>query len=109
MSDKPLYVRTGKVIDDVRAIGREHGYAIAVHGSLRYERDIDLLAAPWIEKAHAPKTLMHAINKISYLDRVVAHDNDPPKPHGRIGYVWIIQYRAQGCPRYLDLSVMPRG
>lgn len=108
MSDKPLYVRTGKVIDDIRAIGREHGYAIAVHGSLRAERDIDLLAAPWVKSAHSPLTLMRAINKLPYLWRVKAHDQDPPKPHGRLGYVWIVKHRAKGCPAYVDLSVMPR-
>lgn len=108
MSSKPVYVRTGKVIDDIRAIAREHGYAVAVHGSLRAERDIDLLAAPWSKDAHAPRTLMRAINRLPYLLRVVAHDHDPPKPHGRIGWVWIIRYRARGCPAYVDLSVMPR-
>lgn len=106
---KPVYVRTGKVIDDVRAIAREHGYAIAVHGSLRTVRDIDLIAAPWVKEAHAPRTLMRAINRLPYLSRVKAHDNDPPKPHGRLGYVWIIQHRAEGCCTFVDLSVMPRG
>jgi hypothetical protein len=105
---KPLYVRAGKVIDDVRAIAREHGYAIAVHGSLRAERDIDLLAAPWIKDAKAPRTLMRAISELPYLKRVTAHDHDPPKPHGRRGYVWLITHRQDACPRYIDLSVMPR-
>lgn len=108
MSDKPLYMRTGTVIDDIRAIARDHGYAIGVHGSLRAERDIDLIAAPWLVNAHAPRTLMRAINKLPYLSRVKKHDHDAPKPHGRLGYVWIIELRAQGCPQYVDLSVMPR-
>lgn len=30
------------------------------------------------------------------------------KPHGRLGYVWLIKFRARGCPAYVDLSVMPR-
>ena len=107
MSAKPVYVRCGKVIDDIRAIAREHGYAVAVHGSLRRERDIDLLAAPWVRNAHAPRTLMRAINKLPYLSRVKGHDSDPPKPHGRLGYVWLIRYRAKDCPAYVDLSVMP--
>lgn len=106
---KPVYVRAGKVIDDVRAIAREHGYAIAVHGSLRRERDIDLLAAPWVKNAHAPRTLMRAINRLPYLERVKRHDADPPKPHGRLGWVWLVRHRGKDCPAYVDLSVMPRG
>ena len=109
MSDKAYYVRAGTVIDDIRRLAREHGYGVAVHGSLREESDIDLLAAPWIEKAHSPRTLMLAINRLPYLWRVKEHDHDPPKPHGRLGFVWLIKFRAKGCPRYVDLSVMPRG
>jgi hypothetical protein len=105
---KPRYVRSGNVIDEIRTIAQEHGYAIAVHGSLRRERDIDLIAAPWVKDAHAPRTLMRAINKLPYLSRVVAHDRDRPKPHGRFGFVWIITHRAADCPSYVDLSVMPR-
>lgn len=109
MSEKPRYVRSGNVIDEIRAIGRAHGYAVAVHGSMREQRDIDLIAAPWVKTAHAPSTLMRAINKLPYLSRVVEHDNDPPKPHGRLCFVWIIRFRHGTCPAYVDLSVMPRG
>lgn len=108
MSDKPAFVRAGTVIDDIRRIAREHGYALSVHGSLRKERDIDLIAAPWVKDAHSPRTLMRAINKLPYLRRVVEHDQDPPKPHGRFGFVWIIKFRGKDCPAYVDLSVMPR-
>jgi hypothetical protein len=108
VSDKPVYVRTGKVIDDIRAIAREHGYAVAVHGSLRRVRDIDLIAAPWVKWAHGPRTLMIAVNRLPYLKRVTRHDHDPPKPHGRLGFVWIITHRAAECPAFVDLSVMPR-
>lgn len=108
MSAKPVYVRTGKVIDDVRAIAREHGYAIAVHGSLRAERDIDLLAAPWAKDAHAFSTLVRAISTLPYLHRPKS-ERPTPKPHGRLATVWIVKHRARGCPAYIDLSVMPRG
>lgn len=104
---KPVYVRAGKVIDDVRAIAREHGYAIGVHGSLRAERDIDLIAVPWTKDAHAYRTLVRAITKLPYLYRS-KRDPDTPKPHGRLAAAFIIQHRARGCPAYVDLSVMPR-
>jgi hypothetical protein len=109
VSDKPASVRAGKVIDDIRAIARDHGYAIGVHGSLRPESDIDLIAAPWVKWAHAPRTLMRAINELSYLKRVKEHDRSNPRPLGRMGYVWLIPLRHGSCPRYVDLSVMPRG
>jgi hypothetical protein len=95
------------VIDDIRRLARVHGYGVAVHGSLREVSDIDLLAAPWVKWAHSPRTLMLAINRLPYLKRVKGHDNTT-KPHGRLGWVWLIQFRAAGCPRYVDLSVMPR-
>jgi hypothetical protein len=103
---KPVYVRTGKVIDDIRAIAREHGYAIAVHGSLREHRDIDLIAAPWVRGAHAASTLCRAVAELPYLHFPKQGDGD--KPHGRKGWAFVIRYRARGCPAYVDLSVMPR-
>jgi hypothetical protein len=105
--DKPLYVRAGKVIDDVRAVAREHGYAIAVHGSLRRERDIDLLAAPWTKGAHAYSTLVRAIGRLPYLERP-SRDVDTERPHGRLAAVFLIKFRGKDCPAYVDLSVMPR-
>lgn len=108
MSDKPYRVRAGTVIDDIRRLARDHGYGVAVHGSLREESDIDLLAAPWVKWAHAPRTLMFAVNRLPYLKRLKEHDKGNPRPHGRLGYVWLITSRAAGCPRYVDLSVMPR-
>lgn len=107
MSDKPTFARTGTVIDGIRAVARQHGYAIAVHGSLREERDIDLVAIPWTENAHAYSTLVRAIGKIEYLSRP-KRDVDTAKPHGRLAAVFTITHRAKGCPRYVDLSVLPR-
>lgn len=109
MSDKPASVRGGTVIDAIREIARAHGYAIGVHGSLRPERDIDLIAAPWVKWAHAPRTLMLAVNRLPYLDRVKGHDRSNPMALGRMGYVWLIRHRHASCPKYVDLSVMPRG
>lgn len=108
MSDKAASVYAGTVIDVIRAIARGHGYAIGVHGSMREHRDIDLIAVPWTKDAHAPRTLMLSINRLPYLSRVKEHDLDPPKPHGRLGFVWIITNRHAGCPAYVDLSITPR-
>lgn len=35
------------IIPQIKAAGKEMGYAIAVHGSMR--RDLDLIAVPWVE------------------------------------------------------------
>lgn len=107
MSEKPVYVRVGRVIDEIRAIAREHGYAVGVHGSLRRQRDIDLVAAPWTKNAHSYRTLIRAVGKLPYLDRP-KHDVDTVKPHGRLAAVFLIRHPARDCPRYVDLSVMPR-
>src|ERR1039457_6181828 len=48
-----------RLIDAYRATARKHGYAIAVHGSLK--RDIDLIAVPWVEHASTPRQLADAI------------------------------------------------
>lgn len=108
MSDKPLPVHARTVIEDIRSIARDYGYGIGEHGSMRPERDIDLIAVPWVKEAKAARTLMRAINQLPYLRRVKEHDHDPPKPHGRKGFVWTIDHRHADCPRYVDLSVMPR-
>lgn len=105
MSDKPASVHCGTVIDDIRKIAREHGYAIAVHGSLI--RDIDLIAVPWSKNAHSALTLRYAIRKLYYiLD--YRDQSDGGKPHGRKAWLFHISHRAQGCPQHVDLSVMPR-
>lgn len=104
---KPVYVRAGKVIDDVRAIAREHGYCIAVHGSMRPERDLDLLAVPWTKDAHAFSTLVRAVKKLPYL-HYPSNETPTKKPHGRLATVFIIRWRHGTCPKYVDLSVMPR-
>src|SRR6185369_8208222 len=73
-------------------IAKDHGYSLAVHGSLH--RDLDLVAVPWIEEASDPLTLIKAIKDAT---RAVTHheeDDDKywpdchptPKPHGRIAY-----------------------
>ena len=86
---------------------RNHGYALAVHGSLL--RDVDLIAAPWIPQAKAPSTLAKAIlgivKALSGRDQVYVRMNEKPtaKPHGRVA--WGIFFSANV---YLDLSVMPR-
>lgn len=95
----------------LREVARQHGYALAVHGSL--ERDIDLIAAPWSEEATQPVSLATALFRVCEAVMTAAWPasatQDAPgsllhpvrKPHGRLG--WVIHLPGT----YIDLSVMP--
>jgi len=84
-------------------VAHEHGYAIAVHGTLA--RDLDILAAPWVDEASSPADLVAALyaRVCSY-----AWDQQEPmgptsKPHGRLAWTILL-----GGGAFIDLSVMPR-
>lgn len=97
----PAYVALFPVLCE---IAREHGYALAVHGSVA--RDYDLLAVPWTDEATNAETLMLALAKRCHLiygefgTGIAGPEN---KPHGRIAWSLLI-----GAGAYIDLSVMPR-
>jgi len=104
------------LIEPLRATARRHGYAIGVHGSL--ERDIDLIAAPWVIDASPADRLIKALirtikrhNKGIALVLRPARNADPAdergrnpvtRPHGRLA--WAIHL---GGGPYIDVSVMP--
>jgi hypothetical protein len=95
------------LIDPIRAIAKEHGYAVGVHGSLA--RDIDLIAAPWTVKPWPAEQLVDAIRKMcedetGFADFAQDTPADKPemKPHGRRAWSIVL-----GGGVYLDISVMP--
>lgn len=80
-------------------VAREHGYAMAVHGSMN--RDLDLVCVPWVDDASDPETLIDALQK-----RTGGHipEGCPElKPHGRLA--WSL---AMGGAPFFDISVMPK-
>lgn len=103
------------LIEPLRAVAREYGYALAVHGSL--VRDIDLIACPWVRDAKPAHELAEAIRvKAAELNGGIAfclpglecgeyHRAGCPgsKAHQRLGWT----FHLGGGP-YIDLSVMPR-
>lgn len=97
------------IIPVIGEIGRAHGYAIAVHGSMA--TDLDLVACPWTDEASDAETLIDAIRKhmgCIFLEGCLSAPVD--KPHGR--RAWSMHFDkksgfAVGGP-YLDISVMPR-
>ena len=84
-------------IDRVRALAREVGYAIGVHGSL--ERDVDLIAVPWVEEAVGPEALAERISS-GLPGSIVAVFDDAA--YGRRGF----NIQADGWFKLIDLSVM---
>jgi hypothetical protein len=94
-------------------IAKDHGYTLAVHGSLH--RDFDLIAVPWIESASDARTLIRAMRQKTRTvtqhensDRKWARDCNPTqKPHGRIAYSLHVTNSGM-YGGYLDISVMPR-
>lgn len=84
-------------------VARTHGYALAVHGSVN--RDLDLIAVPWVENCQPVNKLMKAICKVLGSpvrpDGTPAYDTVKEQPHGRITYAIITNGGG-----YIDLSVI---
>lgn len=96
---------------EIRETARQHGYALALHGSLR--SDLDVIAVPWTEDASDEETLVKAI--VETAGGFISPDprSRGEKPHGRVA--WTIH--LGGCSgtipptdraTYIDLSIMPK-
>lgn len=72
-----LYVKLAKVF-------REHGYALAVHGSVN--SDFDLIAVPWVEEAGDPADVVKIILSKFAFEKIPEQEKATPKPHSRIAY-----------------------
>ena len=90
-------------------VAREHGYALAIHGSL--EHDMDVVAIPWVENPSDAETLVQAMwGRVKWLS--CRHDEFPnqatEKPHGRRSWFFPLLQAPPGEGRSgIDLSVMP--
>lgn len=100
---RSIYVKRVPII---QGIGRQSGYAIAVHGSMT--RDLDLIAVPWVKTFVKPITLVRRIEKAvadypkdwAFHYRKIAR-TATIKPHGRVAYAIHI-----GWDIYIDLSIV---
>lgn len=96
-----------QLLPRIREAGKAMGYAIAIHGSM--QRDLDLLAVPWVEDARSAEELVAFIADAvrGYVIGDVAKrgtiDEPTTQPHGRRS--WNICW---GGKPSIDLSVMPR-
>ena len=108
-TDKPAACYAS-MLAGLRAVARQHGYALTLHGSM--QRDLDLVAVPWVEEASDAATLVeavrvwcggHIVNDPNADPNDYTRRNPQQNPHGRLG--WSIHL---GGGPYIDLSVMPR-
>lgn len=84
----------------IRAKAKELGYAIGEHGS--FVRDLDVIAAPWVEKVADSRELLRAVSlALIGLEWHVGDMNQGRKPHGRQGTVFPIGRKA-----WVDISIM---
>jgi hypothetical protein len=86
----------------LRDAAREHGYALALHGSLG--RDLDVVAIPWTPEAVEARALVDALCAATGLH--VRVDDRRDKPHGR--RCWTLQGVEGHLRGWVDISVMPR-
>jgi hypothetical protein len=93
-------------------VAREHGYALAIHGSMA--RDFDLIAVPWVQDASDALTLVMAMKAAigacthSFDSEHLFIDGNPSvRPHGRRAYSLHFTDKGGKAP-YIDISVMPR-
>lgn len=90
-----LYVKLAKIF-------REHGYALAVHGSVG--TDFDLIAVPWVDEAGDPQAVIAECLKKFAFDGPPEQKEFTPKPHSRIAYKLHLSFGD--CS--LDISFTPR-
>ena len=101
------------IIEPMRRVAKDFGYAITVHGSLN--RDIDLVAVPWSEHNVADPDVL-VIRLCGVIGAVTGRCNfqsDLPtslikwgeKPHGRKATTLMVWFGENHTD--IDLSVMP--
>lgn len=99
-----------RIIGIARPVAAACGYAICVHGSL--ERDVDLLAVPWVDDAADATDLAKAIQAAVSAEIGDCYRSKPElKPHGRVAWIMYFQGAVEttkGAYPFIDLSVMPR-
>ena len=96
---------------DLKDIALKFGYNLVLHGSLN--RDMDLLAVPWIHKVKPADDMIDAL--VLYLGgELLLRGKDGGRhsnhPHGRIIYVINLnrgEFTNEDPQYYLDISVTP--
>lgn len=106
---KPLALYYLTYLDRAKKAAHDLGYCLAVHGSM--ERDLDLLAVPWVEAAAEPEALAEAVRdgvNGRFEQGREGRPNPTQRPHGRLAWSILLgQDEDNFAGAYVDLSVMP--
>lgn len=127
---KPIYAKPSLYafyFETIKAIGLKYGYNIVLHGSMN--RDLDLVAIPWIEELGDKDAMIDEITKFIggalLMQERSVYDTEGKrfglKPHGRMAYIINInrniEYKYDGiqaemkdyaCAEYyIDISILP--
>jgi hypothetical protein len=92
-----------ELLPTIRDVAKQHGYAIAVHGSLT--RDFDLIAVPWANEVQEHEILLYgimdSINMKEIHKESTLKTGKEIKPHNRVAYAIQLGYGM-----YIDLSII---
>ena len=122
MNTKKVHAKAGlyaMYFEMLKHIAEHYGYALMVHGSMN--RDLDLVAIPWVETSHkgALKGMLFEMQEYLTGKKTTDKDGNPiiynDKPHGRMthtislnrgdrGGEWV---RFKDAEYYIDISIMP--
>lgn len=89
-------------LPELRKVARSCGYALAVHGSM--ERDLDLVAVPWVDNPHAPAELAFQL-AVSCKGLIVGQTFEGT-PNRRLFHI-NMGWRGTENRNYIELSVTP--
>jgi hypothetical protein len=84
----------------IRITAWQCGYAIGLQGS--FTRDLDLIAAPWEDRAFAADLF---VSQIEYRTDLKRQGPPAEKPLGRLAYSLMLP--GEGECRWVDLSILP--
>jgi hypothetical protein len=83
---------------DLAEVARNHGYALAAHGSMA--RDFDLVCIPWVESPSYPQVVVDA-----FCEHFAIRQVGDPEMHLHNRLVFTISVKFGEC--FIDLSFMP--
>lgn len=116
MSDKPIKVKPhfyAVCLDGMKKIGIEMGYNLLIHGSIN--RDMDLLAVPWINTPKTHLELLHSLCDYLGVEKYnsIEHYMYSRLEGGRDSYVINLQRGMEvngeyfDAEYYIDISITP--